>query len=570
MKEIFANFLRRHSLKSVIVVYVLVFSGAALLLLKSVSNFFMSDIIMDNYLTTYMNSIYSSFEYTLSDMLKNINISSLNITTWPELYNIILNDEIENNEKESLVHQYTDEFLNNHNMIAALDIVTFDGKVYRNSKNGITLPLMPDSFMADIVPAEMSVYNKPIMCEKEYYIAIGTKCRDFYSGFEIGTLILYIPESSFYSVYQKSMLKDSSFFILADDYVISHSDKSMLGSRLFFPQNLHDKSPVVLANNVIGKYNIRETMLSTDISIVIMLSSDNLYKVVNRMKFFVYCIFAVVALISLLTAFAFTRKLLKQYLDLKGSISKFAHNPQKVVKFKTSNELAELEESFNVMANTINKMITDLTVAKEKQREAEIRVLQSQINPHFIYNALDTITCMAKIENQPRIEQTSYSLATFFRIGLSGGERLITLEKELKHAESYIQIQQMRFPGRFDVKFNIPENLLQCKILKITLQPLLENCVLHAFKQTPYKGEIIVTAKTSDDMEFIILTVADNGIGFSENPLFSKKDDRTYSGYGIYNVQQRLKLEYGDSCCLSYSLNEAGGTTATVKIKYCK
>ena len=570
MNSFFKEYIRNHSLKSVIVLYVLLFSLATLTILFTVSEFFMSNIIMNKYLTSYMNSVYSSLEGALSDMLTNVSISSLALTTWNEIYTVILDDNIQNSEKEMLIHNYTKEFLNNNSLIDAIDIITYDGITYRNSKNEITLPLINNDFTDTIVSAEMFVCSKPVQADGEYYIAIGNKFQNFHTGFDIGYLILYVPESNFYSIYQESLLKDSSFFILANDYIISHSDKSMLGSRIFLPELYEEKKLSVSRNSksIVAKYNLRNPILSTDISVVAIISGNSLYKVINKMRLYVFLILGVVFLLAWVTALLFTRRLLKQYTQFKQDMKQFSQNPKKRIRFHSNNELHELEDSFNAMVKTINQLIEENALALEHERDAEIKALQSQINPHFIYNALNSITCMAKISKQTDIEKTSYALADFFRIGLSGGEKLITLSKELKHVNSYLQVQKTRFPNKFDVEFNIPDSLLNCKILKITLQPLVENCVVHAFKNPKSKGKITVTASASDDLSYITLVVADDGCGFKENPLNIQRDNKSEGGYGIYNVQQRLKLEYGDNCGLFYEINETGGTSVIVKIKY--
>ena len=571
MNRFLTKFIRTHSLKSVIFIYILIFSLLTLFILTKVSNFFMVNVIMDNYLTSYMESIYSSFEYMLNDMLNNISISSVNFTSWSDVYNVILDNNIGNSEKEQLIEKYTNEFINNNNIISAIDIITNDGVIYRNSKNNIELPSIDNTFTSTIIPSKMSIYNQPIQVDSEYYIAVGTKYRDFFTGFDMGYLILYIPESSFCSTYQEAILENSSFFIIADDRIISHSDKTMLGATVFLPQESDDtKKASVLqhSKDIIGKYSVSNPNVSTDLSIAAILSSDNLYNISNKMKIYVYGISAVAFILTLIITLIFTQRLLKHYTMYKQDIKDFSQNPKKEFVFHSSNELKELTDSFNVMVKTINQLIEDISIAQENQREAEIKALQSHINPHFIYNALDSIVCMAKIEKQSRIEETAYALATFFRIGLSGGEKLITLRNELKHAKSYIQVQQTRFPDTFKVEFDIPDELLECKILKITIQPLLENCINHAFKKKSKKKKITVTARASENNKFIILTVADNGIGFTQNPLTIQKQDKIHGGYGIYNVQQRLKLEYGNDCGLSYEINEAGGTNAIVKIKY--
>ena len=150
MNRFLLSYIRNHSLKSVIITYILLFALLTLLILTKVFDFFMSGIIMDKYLTSYMNSVYSSFEYTLSDMLTHINISSLNLTAWNEIYTVIQDDNMADLEKEQKIHNYTDEFLNTHNLVAGVDIITSDGTTYRNSKNELLFPIVVNNITLKI------------------------------------------------------------------------------------------------------------------------------------------------------------------------------------------------------------------------------------------------------------------------------------------------------------------------------------------------------------------------------------------------------------------------------------
>ena len=569
MTKFFANILRTRSLKSVITVYVLAFSLISLLIFTKISDVFMSDIIMDKYMASYTKSVYSCFEHTLSDTLTQISMSALNITTWQHLYNIILDDSLESGTKAEIINEDMDEFLRNHNLIAAADIITNNGELYRSTKGGLILPEKIDSdFIGLITRDGMTVNKHPIHANNNYYIAIGNRFTNFYNNYDVGYLVLYINENELYSIYQKSLLQDSSFFIICDNYILSHSDKSLIGSQVYLPKELYDESTAITrySKSIVGKYKLQKPNLVSDLSIVTILSADSLYAVAAKMKQQIYCIFGISLVLALITAVVFTQKLLNQYTAFKKNIVKFSADPGTKISFSSTNELHELEESFNSMVITINNLIEENTAAHEHQREAEIKALQLHINPHFIYNALDTITCMAKLSGQKDIEQASYSLASFFRIGLSGGQRLISIRNELEHVKSYLRIQQMRFPDKFDVDFSIPEDIMECKILKLTLQPLVENSILHGFKGIKYKGKISICASKDYNSRTITLTVADNGVGFTKNPLTAFLHENPNNGYGLYNVQQRLKLEYGNDYGLSYEINETGGTTAIVKI----
>lgn len=570
MKNIFNDYIKRHSIKKVIIQFILLFSVASILLLTSISSAFMSKVVVDSYLTSYMKSVHSNFEITLSNTLTQINLSSLNITTWLDLYNLLLDNYMGKDEKQNSINVYLNEFLDNHSLIYAVDIITNDGDTYRCSKNGVLLPETDNSFLDTIKLSAMSVNPQSIVANGEHYIAFGTKFRNHFNRYDIGYLILYIRERELYSIYQDSLLPDSTFFILSDGYIISHSDKSAIGSSVYIPSETYNNEKLSISRysrNIIGKYQLQNPMLTSNVSIVTIISSERLYKIVTNLEHYTYFIFIFTLILAILIAFVFTQKLLNQYAKFKKNIVEFTYDPTKKIKFKSTNELYELEESFNTMVKTINNLMAQNSIANEKQRDAEIRALQAHINPHFIYNALDTITCQAKMAKQPDIERTSYALASFFRIGLSGGERLIPLKKELEHINSYLTVQQIRFPGKFDVNIDIPEELLSCKILKVTLQPLVENCIKHAFHQISYKGKILITGTKNISGDTVIISISDNGIASKINPLSVYKASEE-GGYGIYNVQQRLRLEYGENYGLFYEINEIGGTTVTIRIKY--
>ena len=210
-----------------------------------------------------------------------------------------------------------------------------------------------------------------------------------------------------------------------------------------------------------------------------------------------------------------------------------------------------------------NELIERNNIEKEKQRRAELAALQAQINPHFIYNALDAIAWYAKIEKQSYLADMVYELATFFRISLHKGENIIKVSEEISHVESYIAIEQMRFPGVFEVEYKIQEDLLDEKMIKIILQPIVENSIKHGFDNMDSGGKINITGYKNENGD-IIFEIEDNGHGMDFNPLYVEKSKR---GYGIRNVNERIRLEYGEEYGLSYNSIPGEGTIVKVKLK---
>ena len=232
--------------------------------------------------------------------------------------------------------------------------------------------------------------------------------------------------------------------------------------------------------------------------------------------------------------------------------------------------MGKLGESYNSMLNTIDSLITDVEDLYKKQKIFELKALQAQINPHFLYNTLDSIHWMARAHHAPDISKMVSALGTFFRHSLNKGNEYTTIENELNQISSYVSIQKIRFEDKFDVVYDIDENLLHCTIVKLTIQPLVENSIIHGFDEIEEGGMITIRVYSEDD--YIFIEVADNGCGTDTDEL-NKAVTREldYSEpiekYGLTNVNLRIQLYFDKTCGLSFKTNETGGVTATIKIK---
>ena len=230
-------------------------------------------------------------------------------------------------------------------------------------------------------------------------------------------------------------------------------------------------------------------------------------------------------------------------------------------------EIRELENVFKNMTRKINILIENIKDEKEKQRIAELSALSAQINPHFIYNTLDSISWILLMKNDTETYKIIYALANFFRIALHGGMEVITVEKELTHLKSYLVIQNMRFPDKFEVTYDISGEIMQLKMVKIILQPIVENSIKHGFDKMSEGGKISVKGFLTDngDIKFVI---SDNGCGMDFDPLTAKlKPKKGSSGYGISNINRRLKLACGEGYGLKFISEKGKGTTVEILIK---
>jgi two-component system sensor histidine kinase YesM len=233
-------------------------------------------------------------------------------------------------------------------------------------------------------------------------------------------------------------------------------------------------------------------------------------------------------------------------------------------------EVQELSRSFNNMVYRIKYLMAEILEEQRQLRKSEMKTLYAQINPHFLYNTLDSIVWMAESGENKNAVKMIAALAQFFRLSLNGGKDTVTVEEELKHAENYLIIQKMRYDDQFSYEITADSDVLQCQTLKIVLQPIVENSIIHGVGNLPYPGKITVRAKRSDDM--LLLQVIDNGFGIEPDKLarILEIDPTSKSGIGVKNVNSRIQLQYGAQYGLYYESEPDEGTTVTIRLPFVK
>ncbi|WP_239696709.1 cache domain-containing sensor histidine kinase [Paenibacillus oryzisoli] len=242
-----------------------------------------------------------------------------------------------------------------------------------------------------------------------------------------------------------------------------------------------------------------------------------------------------------------------------------------------TDEISDLGNSFNIMIGKI-RMLLDQSIKEQQEiKKSELRALQAQINPHFLYNTLDSILWLAQSEKKDQVVQMVMALSKLFRISLSKGKDWITFEKEIEHLQSYLTIQQMRYRDILDYEIAIDSSLHSLLILKMTLQPIVENALYHGLKNKRGKGLIRITAKIEDGHNFLIV-VEDNGKGITEDRLHQLRKDlmephtpketgnEVSGGFGLHNVHRRIRLYYGEAYGVQVDSIEGEGTIVIIRI----
>lgn len=234
-------------------------------------------------------------------------------------------------------------------------------------------------------------------------------------------------------------------------------------------------------------------------------------------------------------------------------------------------ELQVLSNHFNVMVEKIESLIEDVKLEQAHLRMTELKLLQAQINPHFLYNTLDTIIWLAEGKQNEQVVEMITALSNFFRTTLSKGKDFISIKEEMSHVESYLQIQQFRYRDILEYEVKYDNEIKQYSILKLTLQPIVENALYHGIKNRRGMGKILINGYQDEDK--IIILVSDNGIGMQEeeinhlrkqiNRQSFEEDDK---GFGLANVNERIHLNYGQDYGLEIKSEYGVGTKIKVVI----
>ena len=233
-------------------------------------------------------------------------------------------------------------------------------------------------------------------------------------------------------------------------------------------------------------------------------------------------------------------------------------------------EARMLSDSLNAMIDKINELLDQVTTEQIRLRKAEFELLQAQINPHFLYNTLDTIVWLAEAGDQKRVVSMVGNLSDFFRTSLNQGKDIISIREELAHVRSYLEIQQVRYQDILRYEITVPEDLYEYKIPKITIQPLVENALYHGIKNKRGQGTITITGERSENG--FVLYVRDNGIGMTQERLNEVRagiQKLSYTGkeiYGLYNVNERIRLNFGETYGISIESTYGEGTCISISL----
>ncbi len=275
-----------------------------------------------------------------------------------------------------------------------------------------------------------------------------------------------------------------------------------------------------------------------------------------------------IALFALLIGFFLSRALSRPVRELSGAMGQFEADADHFVYQPVggAREIVALSDSFHHMVGRIQKLMEQVRSEEINLRKTELKALQAQINPHFLYNTLDSISWMCERGKTGDAVKMVNALARLFRISISRGHELIPIRSELMHAQSYLEIQAYRYKNQFSYRFDVEESCLDYLCNKITLQPIIENAIYHGINGLVEEGEIVISLK--EEGEDLLFLVEDNGAGMEPETVQAilSKERSDHTGIGIKNVNDRLKIYFGNSYGITIDSAPDEGTRVYIRM----
>ena len=518
----------------------------------------------------YYTSKYIIMNKEIEYTNKNVMSTSRYITLYVEkLQNIInllsVNADVRNfltlgnNNSKKSIEKMVYSILDNNKGIKNITVIGKNGSIISSDKNNdmkISANMMKEKWYVDAINnSDMPVFN-PVrkdedssMNSNSWFLSISRDIKNS-KGENLGVIVFDIKYEMFERYLRSNAFGRQSDSIIIDNHgnVIYYRDVKCFADKKCL-EKFSEK------NKNKDTYLYETQIENTNWNLRSLANTNDLVTLKKNFSHIVIIIFLVSLAFSSIITFIVITKILKPLIKLENHMQNFENNLREFhLSEKTGYEIQNLVEHFNVMVEKIKYL-----------REYEIKALHSQINPHFLYNTLDTIIWMAEFEDNEKVISITKSLANYFRLSLSNGHEKIPLKDEIMHTKEYLFIQKQRYEDKLSYFFNIEDkSLLSIEVPKIIIQPIVENSIYHGIKNLSGNG--IITIDVYRQNSTINISVKDNGIGFEKAKQFKKNKT---GGVGIKNVDKRIKFYYGKNYGVFINKdNKTEGAEVIIKIPF--
>lgn len=378
------------------------------------------------------------------------------------------------------------------------------------------------------------------------------------NGEPIGLLVINISKSIFDSIFTRNIHYSGEFLAIdsSDEHVeVIYPKQSQIMQHLT-EDNLEATYRRLQEQ---GYLSVKYENETTGWIFIHLIAMQDLLKESNKIGWATAVIASIIGFVALVFSFIISGSITKPLLQLKKMMVKWTTGTRDFDETFEQDEVGAIGESFKRMTSVNEELSEKLLHSELKERDAELRALQAQIKPHFLYNTLDSIYWMATLQNNHEVAQMAVSLSESFKLSLNKGKETIPLYKELKHVEHYMTIQNIRYNNRFRYMEDVDPAIMGMEILKLLLQPLVENAIYHGLEPKVGEGTIRLTGRKEGD--FLLFTVEDDGVGIEDMA-------KTEQGYGLRNVKERITLFYGESSSFRIISEINAGTKIEIRFRH--
>ena len=584
-KNLSARFIGKFSsIQSVIFATVAVLVLSAVVIVTGVSMKFTNTSIFENS-SEYTHTIIQQMNQNIDSYIDYMENIAYLISSNEDVQDYLFDEKIDNEGRYRILNQFQ-TILDSRSDIRNVGIISKNGRMLINDGSKSVnqdLDLNTQEWYATALekpngPILTSSHVQHIISgERPWVITLSRGIRDRSgSGEKEGDFFIDLNYSAISELCDQSTVgtKGYAFILDAKGNIVYHPQQQQLYNELQ-TENISlimdtDEDTVLTGTGNDGKLYSISRSEKTGWTVVDCTNVKELLSK-SRQAQSVYVLTAIIlVIVALLFSRFMARSITLPIQKLRDSMKKVQEGDFSVsdVVVDSKNEIGSLTKSFDVMTHRIHELMEQNVHEQEEKRKSELKALQSQINPHFLYNTLDSIIWMAEGKKNEEVVLMTASLARLLRQSISNEDEVVPIANEVEYARGYLTIQKMRYKDKLEFQIEVDSSILYIPLIKLVLQPIIENAIYHGLKYKESKGLLIVKGFMKDGNA--VLQVIDDGVGMDEETLahiYDKHKVNYHSnGVGVYNVQKRLKLYYGEDYGITYTSELGKGTTATITI----
>ena len=584
-KNLSARFIGKFSsIQSVIFATVAVLVLSAVVIVTGVSMKFTNTSIFENS-SEYTHTIIQQMNQNIDSYIDYMENIAYLISSNEDVQDYLFDEKIDNEGRYRILNQFQ-TILDSRSDIRNVGIISKNGRMLINDGSKSVnqdLDLNTQEWYATALekpngPILTSSHVQHIISgERPWVITLSRGIRDRSgSGEKEGVFFIDLNYSAISGLCDQSTVgtKGYAFILDAKGNIVYHPQQQQLYNELQ-TENISlimdtDEDTVLTGTGNDGKLYSISRSEKTGWTVVDCTNVKELLSK-SRQAQSVYVLTAIIlVIVALLFSRFMARSITLPIQKLRDSMKKVQEGDFSVsdVVVDSKNEIGSLTKSFDVMTHRIHELMEQNVHEQEEKRKSELKALQSQINPHFLYNTLDSIIWMAEGKKNEEVVLMTASLARLLRQSISNEDEVVPIANEVEYARGYLTIQKMRYKDKLEFQIEVDSSILYIPLIKLVLQPIIENAIYHGLKYKESKGLLIVKGFMKDGNA--VLQVIDDGVGMVEETLahiYDKHKVNYHSnGVGVYNVQKRLKLYYGEDYGITYTSELGKGTTATITI----